>query len=438
LVVSGYVWKQDDPSDPQNLTGVPGVEILMSISGENMGVVAVTGENGFYESDFIAYEGDAEIRVWPAKEGFTFESQMNEWRHYHGYEERRVDFLAVPEETGLVISGSVLWSDPNSPTSELEGLEGVEIYMKKMFIVPPSPDATVEAAQLIAITDENGQYRSGFISLSGTYEIEVRPYKANYTFDPEVCLWINDFGYEERQCDFDAYLDWITPTPTPTPFVKPPDKVFVDVPEDHPDKKYIEYLYDQGIVSGCSTEGDTKFCPNALLNRADAMVIVVRGEHLGEPGYIPPERDSVPFEDLPGVVEIQEGQDSSNVQKSDWRLKWVGAAWDLKLTIGCNADPLLFCPNEDVTRGQMVTFAVKLRHGQDFVAPEPAADPFNDVPRYLPNGEQNWVAKWANQGFNDGIVQNCGTDMEQMLFFPEEPVTRADMACMVYHALTNE
>jgi hypothetical protein len=28
--------------------------------------------------------------------------------------------------------------------------------------------------------------------------------------------------------------------------------------------------------------------------------------------------------------------------------------------------------------------------------------------------------------------------MEEMLFFPEKEATRAEMACMVYHALTNE
>jgi hypothetical protein len=440
LIVNGYVWKQDDSSDPQNLTGVRDVEILMSISGDNMGVVAITDKNGFYESDFIAFEGDADIHIWPVKRGFTFESRMNTWHHYHGYEERRVDFLAVPEETGLVISGSVLWEDPNSPTNEPEGLEGVEIYIKKLFIVPPPADATAEAAQLIAITDKNGQYRSGFLSLSGTYEIEVRAYKANYTFDPDACRWINDFGFEEHQCDFDAYPKGIIPTPVPTstPIVILPDTVFVDVSRDHPDAKYIQYLYDQGLVSGCTTVGDPRFCPDDSLGRDEVTVILVRAEHPEELGYIPPERDSVPFEDLPGIVEVDEKQDPSEAQELDWRLKWVGEAWDLKLTVGCSAEPLLFCPNEEVTRGQMLTFAVKLRNGQDFVPPEPAEDPFTDVPRYLPNGVSNWVAKWAAQGLTDEIVQNCGTSMDEMFFFPDKAVTRAEMACMVYHALTNE
>jgi hypothetical protein len=47
------------------------------------------------------------------------------------------------------------------------------------------------------------------------------------------------------------------------------------------------------------------------------------------------------------------------------------------ITLGCSAAPLLFCPNELVTRGQMAAFIIRAREGEPQTGP--ATPTFSDV-----------------------------------------------------------
>jgi hypothetical protein len=78
------------------LDGSPleGVKIYRSFASYEGEVVAVTGKDGTYRSEFMFIPGDEMVTVWAELEGYTFTPENVYWRHYYGYEERTVDFIA--------------------------------------------------------------------------------------------------------------------------------------------------------------------------------------------------------------------------------------------------------------------------------------------------------------------------------------------------------
>lgn len=87
LVLQGTVTLDGNP-----LEGVKIVRSFASYEGE---VVAITGKDGTYRSEFMFIPGDEMVTVWAELEGYTFTPENEYWRHYYGYEERTVDFAGV-------------------------------------------------------------------------------------------------------------------------------------------------------------------------------------------------------------------------------------------------------------------------------------------------------------------------------------------------------
>jgi hypothetical protein len=208
------------------------------------------------------------------------------------------------------------------------------------------------------------------------------------------------------------------PTHTPTPTASWP---FEDVPPDHWAYPYIMALYKHGFVRGCVVSGD-HFCPQKELNRAEASVLIVRSQHPGQPGYIPPPPLRQVFEDVPVGSE------------AEWVAKWVDELHARGFTDGCDKTRNLFCPWRPHIRAEATVFLLRAIFGPGYKAPPAEGQIFKDVP--VGAGKPTaWYAKWVNKAFEEGLVQACGTDMEAMRFRPEEPITRAEAACMMYFAL---
>jgi hypothetical protein len=222
--------------------------------------------------------------------------------------------------------------------------------------------------------------------------------------------------------------------------VTDPDTTFSDVSEDHWAYSYITTLYDKGLVSGCTAVGETNYCPEDPLTREQQSVILVRAEHPEEPGYVPKEVEPavVPFTDVKDKMTVEVVESATTPPTSYWGGKWIAELYELGLTAGCSEDPPMYCPDMAVTRVQLAVFAVKLFRGQDFVAPDPEIQPFEDVALHDDSGVVTWQARWIAQAKSDNLIQNCGTEMEKMLFFPNQEATRAEMACMVYFALEGD
>jgi hypothetical protein len=214
---------------------------------------------------------------------------------------------------------------------------------------------------------------------------------------------------------------------------------FEDVPPDHWAHTYVEDMADRGITSGCTTEGEAKYCPDGSLLRAQMAVFMVRSRHLDEPGYVPPSPEKVIFidEEAEPLASVSSTSPNTAYRAALYYYdKYTQQLYDDGVITGCSSDPVKFCPNDVTTRAQMTVFIVRLLRGEEFTPPEPTQQTYSDAPLYNTDGERIWSGKWIEQATKDGLVQDCGTDMFNMLFRPEEAITRAEAACMMSHALS--
>jgi CSLREA domain-containing protein len=199
-----------------------------------------------------------------------------------------------------------------------------------------------------------------------------------------------------------------------------PELVFADVPLNHWAYDYIISLYEDGYIAGCATNPERLFCPHNSMNRAESSVFVVRGIHPDQPGYLPATPTTQYFDDVPiGADE-------------EWFSKWVGELYEQGFTSGCSEDPPLYCFERNHIRAEATVFYLRMLNGSDF-EPAESGDPiYNDV------GSEKWYNRWVNAAHEAGLIQPCQTDTENMLFRPEDDLSRAEAACMMYQAISKQ
>jgi hypothetical protein len=187
---------------------------------------------------------------------------------------------------------------------------------------------------------------------------------------------------------------------------------FADVPPEHWAFGYIEALYADGYVAGCSTD-PRMYCPDAGMYRSEGAVFVERGLHGAE--YSPPSGAAVPF---------------SDVSAGAWYADWVVALWADGYTAGCGTDPLIFCPQWAHTRAEAAVFFERVLHGKEYVPPESASQVYEDVPV---GTAAPWFSRWVYAAHSDGFLQPCEDLANQgdQYFRPAEGLTRAEAACMM-------
>jgi hypothetical protein len=75
-----------------NGLGLEGVEIYRSYASYPGVVIATTGVDGYYESEFAYIPGDEMVTVWALSPGIVFEPENYYWRHYYGYVQTERNF----------------------------------------------------------------------------------------------------------------------------------------------------------------------------------------------------------------------------------------------------------------------------------------------------------------------------------------------------------
>ncbi|HEX3554298.1 MAG TPA: ELWxxDGT repeat protein [Thermoanaerobaculia bacterium] len=122
-------------------------------------------------------------------------------------------------------------------------------------------------------------------------------------------------------------------------FVPPPatGTRFQDVPVSYWAADFIEQLASDGITRGC---GPAQFCPDALLNRGQAAVFLLRAKHGA--GYAPPPATGTRFQDVPPGY---------------WAGDWIEQLAAEGITNGCGAN--LYCPEDLLSRDQMAVLLVR-------------------------------------------------------------------------------
>jgi hypothetical protein len=175
---------------------------------------------------------------------------------------------------------------------------------------------------------------------------------------------------------------------------------FGDVPDEYWAFNWISRLYAAGITKGCS-EVPPLYCPENDVTRAEMAVFLMRGLNGSE--YEPPAGTGILFTDVPSDY---------------WALDWIEQLYAEGITIGCDTDPMRYCPNQSVTRAEMAVFLLRSKYGDDYVPPVVTDTGFDDVP--ITHWAANWIAQLAEEGITTGVTPT--------LFDPEGFVTRAQMA----------
>ncbi|HTR02386.1 MAG TPA: S-layer homology domain-containing protein [Thermoanaerobaculia bacterium] len=114
--------------------------------------------------------------------------------------------------------------------------------------------------------------------------------------------------------------------------------IFLDVACPSPFADWIERLSAEGITGGC---GSGNYCPDNPVTRRQMAVFLLKTS-LGS-SYVPPDAQGI-FTDVPA---------------DDNFAPWIEDLYNREITGGCQASPLMYCPDNPNTRGQMAVFLVK-------------------------------------------------------------------------------
>lgn len=115
-------------------------------------------------------------------------------------------------------------------------------------------------------------------------------------------------------------------------------------------------------------------------------------------------------------------QVSFNDTVNHWAGYWIEALALDGVTSGCGNGN--YCPDEPVTRAQMAVFLLRAKYGAQYMPPPTSELAFQDV------ATNYWAAVWIEQFKNEGITSGCGNGN----YCPDEPVTRAQMAVFLTKA----
>jgi hypothetical protein len=105
----------------------------------------------------------------------------------------------------------------------------------------------------------------------------------------------------------------------------------------------------------------------------------------------------------------------------------IEAFYSAGITTGCGVSPLIFCPDQPVTRAAMAVFLLRTQYGSGY-APPAASHFFSD----LPVAGKEWQEPWVDELYREGITGGCGTG--PLIFCPENSTTRAAMAVFILRA----
>jgi photosystem II stability/assembly factor-like uncharacterized protein len=114
---------------------------------------------------------------------------------------------------------------------------------------------------------------------------------------------------------------------------------FNDVPPSNPFYNFIDFVASLGITIGCSSDPPL-YCPSQPVSREQMAAFIMRALHV----FDPPQPQFQRFQDVPPANPFYAFIEELAVRG---------------ITLGCSANPPLYCPTQSVTRGQMAAFLVR-------------------------------------------------------------------------------
>ncbi len=171
--------------------------------------------------------------------------------------------------------------------------------------------------------------------------------------------------------------------------------VFVDVCST-PHRPDIEWMAQTGLTTGCDAQKKL-FCPTANVTRGQMADFLAR------------------------ALQLPAGPDKFTDDETSPFENSINAIAAAGISSGCSSDGKLFCPNDELTRGQMAVFLTKA-----FKLPASSVDAFIDDQGAPFESAINAIAA-------AGVTSGC--DAAKRLFCPTTKVTRAQMATFLRRAM---
>jgi len=182
---------------------------------------------------------------------------------------------------------------------------------------------------------------------------------------------------------------------------------FTDVAPSDPYYAAANLLYAAGISNGCGAN-PLMYCPDRGLTRQEMATLLVRAV-----GGDPTSYNAVPY--------------FADVPSSNPYFAWIQKLYELGITSGCSANPLMFCPTDPVTREQMAAFTIHGRYGPAIPFQYSTLPYFTDVA--------------PNDSFFTSIqkITELGvTGCTPVSFCATQAITRGDTALFVVKGLLNQ
>jgi hypothetical protein len=108
----------------------------------------------------------------------------------------------------------------------------------------------------------------------------------------------------------------------------------------------------------------------------------------------------------------------ADVPPTYWAWKFVENVYARGIFPACLLSPLSFCPESNVTRGDMAALILRAKMGSAYTPPACVTAKFTDVPCSDPR------APWINDLVTRGVTAGCGGGN----YCPDGPITREQMA----------
>jgi hypothetical protein len=101
-----------------------------------------------------------------------------------------------------------------------------------------------------------------------------------------------------------------------------------------------------------------------------------------------------------------------------WAYEYIEVLYQGGYISGCGTNPLRYCPDDTMTRGEGAVFVLRGLMGEGYLPTQPNSQVFEDV------GIGEWYAKWADDLWNEEFTAGCGTD--PLIFCPIQGHTRTE------------
>ncbi len=133
-------------------------------------------------------------------------------------------------------------------------------------------------------------------------------------------------------------------TGTITPAIYNTTPYFTDVPSTNSFFPYVQKMEEVDITTGC---GGGLFCPTATIPRWEMGMFMVRARLMLYGA-------SFTYNATPYFADVP-----TNVEGNGLPFPFIQRAYEENVTNGCGTNPLIYCPDDLVTRGEMASFIMR-------------------------------------------------------------------------------